>query len=161
MMFLYFSMQNFNDYLPSIIKEEYGPNDPIASMPLCSKLVTKKRRHARDKSRLTDERMKQIKKEDQPEELVIEGQVIENHHDISPKYRDDEFDAFGRNIALQLKTLPLDIALQMQIKMQTMLAEVRLSFAGHHRLEYNIGNASHLMYPEIDITNHSDEREVS
>lgn len=143
------------------MKEEYGPNDPIASMPLCSKLVTKKRRHARDNTRLTDERMKQIKKEEQPQEIVIEGQVIEEDDNRIAKYRDDEFDAFGRNIALQLKTLPLDIALQMQIKMQTMLAEVRLSFAGHHRFDYNIGNGSHLIYPEIDITNQSEEREVS
>lgn len=156
-------MQNFNDYLhlPAMIKEEYGPNDPIASMPLCSKLVTKKRRHARDNTRLTEDRMKQMKKEEQPEEILIEGQVIEEDQNRIPKYRDDEFDAFGRNIALQLKTLPLDIALQMQIKMQTMLAEVRLSYAGHQRLDYNMGNGSHLMYSEIDITNQSDEREVS
>ncbi|XP_071446762.1 uncharacterized protein [Hetaerina americana] len=56
-------------------------------------------------------------------DLIIESQTV----NVTAGQKDSEFEAFGRSIAAQLKNMPFSVALQLQLKIQTLVTEERLT----------------------------------
>ncbi|XP_013196381.1 uncharacterized protein LOC106139472 isoform X2 [Amyelois transitella] len=100
--------------------------------------------HSRESSPVPNQRVTNIKRprlemtEMEPSSVSIKRKSLKyeetvapklslDHSKISSKYDDeDEFDVFGRNVALQLKKLPLIYALESQELIQRVLKEQRI-----------------------------------
>ncbi|XP_075227104.1 uncharacterized protein LOC142327710 [Lycorma delicatula] len=77
---------------------------------------------------------------------TVEDDVLSNNNNNNSNYNvhiEDEFDAFGRSVALQLKKMSLHCALNTQIKIQTILTEMRLAEVDNNSEISNSETTSH------------------